>query len=96
MADTLRTLGFQVIFRRNADQNSMKRAIQEFGGSLEKGGPALETLMKTLPYAGNSADYQAFLKSNNIGNTWYGPEKSTAMILENFEVVKKYQGELKT
>jgi MSHA biogenesis protein MshN len=28
---------------------------------LEKGGPALETLMKTLPYAGNNADYQAFV-----------------------------------
>ncbi len=28
---------------------------------LERGGPALETLMKTLPYAANSADYQAFL-----------------------------------
>jgi MSHA biogenesis protein MshN len=28
---------------------------------LEKGGPALQTLMNTLPYAGNSADYQGFL-----------------------------------
>ncbi|RFP21984.1 hypothetical protein D0T25_10650 [Duganella sp. BJB488] len=28
---------------------------------LERGGPALETLMTTLPYAGNSAEYQAFL-----------------------------------
>ncbi len=28
---------------------------------LEKGGPALETLMTTLPYAGSSADYLAFL-----------------------------------
>jgi MSHA biogenesis protein MshN len=28
---------------------------------LEKGGPALQTLMKTLPYAGNSADYQGFV-----------------------------------
>ncbi|MYN20467.1 tetratricopeptide repeat protein [Rugamonas sp. FT107W] len=28
---------------------------------LEKGGPALETLMTTLPYAGNNAEYQAFL-----------------------------------
>lgn len=28
---------------------------------LERGGPALETLMKTLPYAGESADYQAFV-----------------------------------
>jgi MSHA biogenesis protein MshN len=28
---------------------------------LEKGGPALQTLMNTLPYAGNSADYQGFV-----------------------------------
>jgi MSHA biogenesis protein MshN len=28
---------------------------------LERGGPALDTLMKTLPYAGDSADYLAFL-----------------------------------
>ncbi len=28
---------------------------------LEMGGPALETLLKTLPYAGNSGDYHAFL-----------------------------------
>jgi MSHA biogenesis protein MshN len=28
---------------------------------LEKGGPALDTLMTTLPYAGGSAEYQAFL-----------------------------------
>ena len=28
---------------------------------LEKGGPALDTLLKTLPYAANNADYQAFL-----------------------------------
>ena len=28
---------------------------------LERGGPALDTLMTTLPYAGNSAEYQAFL-----------------------------------
>lgn len=28
---------------------------------LEKGGPALDTLLKTLPYAGDNADYHAFL-----------------------------------
>ena len=28
---------------------------------LERGGPALATLMTTLPHAGNNADYQAFL-----------------------------------
>jgi formylglycine-generating enzyme required for sulfatase activity len=40
MADTLSKLGFDVIARRNADQNTMKRAIQEFGSRLEKGGPS--------------------------------------------------------
>ena len=40
IGDTLSGLGFEVIARRNADQNTMKRAIQEFGARLEKGGPA--------------------------------------------------------
>src|SRR5580704_7145216 len=40
IGDTLSSLGFEVIARRNADQNTMKRAIQEFGSRLEKGGPS--------------------------------------------------------
>jgi MSHA biogenesis protein MshN len=28
---------------------------------IERGGPAVETLMRTLPYAGNNPDYLAFL-----------------------------------
>jgi formylglycine-generating enzyme required for sulfatase activity len=40
IGDTLISLGFEVIARRNADQNTMKRAIQEFGARLEKGGPS--------------------------------------------------------
>jgi formylglycine-generating enzyme required for sulfatase activity len=40
IAETLGNLGFEVIARRNADQNTMKRAIQEFGARLEKAGPA--------------------------------------------------------
>jgi formylglycine-generating enzyme required for sulfatase activity len=40
MADTLTSLVFEVIARRNADQTTMKRAIQEFGTRLEKGGPS--------------------------------------------------------
>jgi formylglycine-generating enzyme required for sulfatase activity len=39
MAETLRKVGFYVIERRDADQNSMKRAIQEFGKRLEDAGP---------------------------------------------------------
>ena len=40
ISETLNKLGFEVIARRNADQNTMKRAIQEFGSRLEKAGPA--------------------------------------------------------
>ena len=40
ISETLGNLGFEVISRRNADQNTMKRAIQEFGARLEKAGPA--------------------------------------------------------
>jgi formylglycine-generating enzyme required for sulfatase activity len=39
IGDALTNLGFDVIARRNADQTTMKRAIQEFGARLEKAGP---------------------------------------------------------
>jgi formylglycine-generating enzyme required for sulfatase activity len=39
IGDTLASLGFEVIARRNADQTAMKRAIQEFGARLEQAGP---------------------------------------------------------
>jgi formylglycine-generating enzyme required for sulfatase activity len=39
LGDTLKQLGFEVIVRRNADQITMKRAIQEFGTRLDKAGP---------------------------------------------------------
>jgi formylglycine-generating enzyme required for sulfatase activity len=39
ISETLSNLGFEVITRRNADQNTMKRAIQDFGARLEKAGP---------------------------------------------------------
>jgi uncharacterized caspase-like protein len=39
IGDTLKGLGFEVIPRINADQTTMKRAIQEFGARLEKAGP---------------------------------------------------------
>lgn len=39
MGDTLTRLGFQVIARRDSDQATMKRAIQEFGAKLEQAGP---------------------------------------------------------
>jgi formylglycine-generating enzyme required for sulfatase activity len=40
VGDALTSLGFDVIARRNADQVTMKRAIQEFGSRLEKAGPS--------------------------------------------------------
>ena len=39
IGDALSSLGFDVIARRNADQITMKRAIQEFGSRLESAGP---------------------------------------------------------
>ena len=38
IGETLKSLGFEVISRTNADQTTMKRAIQEFGARLEKAG----------------------------------------------------------
>jgi len=40
IGEALGGLGFEVISRRNADQTTMKRAIQDFGARLEKAGPS--------------------------------------------------------
>jgi uncharacterized caspase-like protein len=39
IGETLTGLGFEVIARRDGDQVTMKRAIQEFGARLEQAGP---------------------------------------------------------
>jgi hypothetical protein len=39
IAATLRDLGFEVRLEKNGDQRAMKRAIEDFGASLEAGGP---------------------------------------------------------
>src|SRR5215475_7807051 len=39
VGDTLKRIGFTAIVRLDADQITMKRAIQEFGARLEKAGP---------------------------------------------------------
>jgi formylglycine-generating enzyme required for sulfatase activity len=52
IGEALTALGFEVIARRNADQNAMKRAIQEFGTRLEKAGPDAVGLFY---YAGHGA-----------------------------------------
>jgi hypothetical protein len=39
IAATLRGLGFEVRLQKNADQASMKRAIEDFGAALDKAGP---------------------------------------------------------
>ena len=52
IGEALTSLGFEVIARRNADQNAMKRAIQDFGTRLEKAGPGAVGLFY---YAGHGA-----------------------------------------
>lgn len=41
MAQALRELGFDVIYRENLNQNDMKRAMREFGSKLRNGGIGL-------------------------------------------------------
>jgi len=52
IGDTLSGLGFDVILRRNADQNTMKRAIEDFGSRLDKAGGGAVGLFF---YAGHGA-----------------------------------------
>lgn len=37
-------------------------------------------------------EFIAHLKKNNIGADWLGPEKTTAMVKRNFDVIKRYKG----
>ena len=39
-------------------------------------------------------EYSKFLKDNNMGRAWYGPDKSTAQVKESFAVVEKYKDQL--
>ncbi len=57
LGDTLTQLGFQVISRRDADQATMKRALQEFGAKLEKAGPDSVGLfyMRAMGYSSTAA-----------------------------------------
>ena len=41
MAQALRELGFDIIYKENLDQNDMKRVIREFGAKIRKGGVGL-------------------------------------------------------
>jgi uncharacterized caspase-like protein len=41
MAQTLRGLSFDVIYKENLNQNDMKRAIREFGTKIKNGGVGL-------------------------------------------------------
>ena len=54
IGDTLASLGFDVISRRNADQTAMKRAIQDFGTRLKKAGKGAVGLFY---YAGHGVQY---------------------------------------
>ena len=40
-------------------------------------------------------EFQAWLKSNSMGDDWLGPAATTSMIETNFATLKKYQGLLK-
>lgn len=51
----------------------------------------VEGIKKTLA----KKDVQKFLKKSQIGGTWTGPEKSNALLINSFEVYKKYSYLLK-
>lgn len=39
-------------------------------------------------------EYTKYLRDNNMGRDWFGPEKSTAQVRQSFEVVQKYKDQL--
>ena len=53
-----------------------------------------QKLVETYRQLLQGPESSGFLKSNTMGASWYGPEKSTEMIQRSFEVVTKYKSEL--
>lgn len=36
-------------------------------------------------------EFQKYLKENDIGADWLGPEKTTEIVKRNYDVIKKYK-----
>jgi tripartite-type tricarboxylate transporter receptor subunit TctC len=83
--EAVKELGFQVPFfsgsmRGFAVNAKMKTEYPERYALL------VEAIKKTLA----QKEVQKFLARSDIGGTWTGPEKSNAILLNSFEVYKKY------
>jgi tripartite-type tricarboxylate transporter receptor subunit TctC len=64
--------------------------------SFRKNNPkAFEKLMNAYKRVLEDKDLKAWLETNKIDGDWLGPEKTTAVLNENFDILKKYQHLLK-
>lgn len=71
------------------------RVLAGSAASKKKNPKAFEQLVAAYKRALENKDYQAWLASNKIDGDWVGPEKTTAMLKANFEILKKYEHLLK-
>ncbi len=50
-----------------------------------------ETLLAAYKRTLDNKEYKDWLKTNNMRGEWYGPEKSTKMILDSYDILEKYK-----
>lgn len=71
------------------------RAMATHASFRKKNPQAFDKLTNAYRRALENKEFQAWLATNKIDGDWLGPEKTTAVLNANFEVLKKYQHMLK-
>jgi hypothetical protein len=54
-----------------------------------------EKLVSVYKQTLDDADFQKWLKDNHTKGNWIGPEKTTQVIQETFDLIKKFQSSVK-
>ncbi|MBI3044415.1 MAG: tripartite tricarboxylate transporter substrate binding protein [Betaproteobacteria bacterium] len=71
------------------------RVVASSAEFRKKNPKGFERLTAAYKQALENEEYRAWLAKNKIGDDWVGPEKTTARLKTNFEILKKYQHLLK-
>lgn len=71
------------------------RVLASSAAFKKKNPQAFDKLTAAYKRALENRDFQSWLAANKIDGDWIGPEKTTALLHSNFEILKKYQHLLK-
>ncbi len=75
--------------------NGSIRAMAAHAGFRKKHPQAFDKLVAAYKRVLENKEYQGWLAANKIDGEWLGPEKTSAVLNANFEILKKYQSLLK-